>query len=103
MLWYDPGFPSLVVTYGVANDLFFSGHTAIAIYGACEMARTRRPPLIIVSVLIVLFEVSTVILLRAHYTMDVMAGIFAALLIQMAMTLYWPEEFPTRSREASSL
>src|SRR5262245_47703586 len=29
MIWHDPGFPSLLVTYGVANDLFFSGHTAI--------------------------------------------------------------------------
>src|SRR5712691_13250408 len=26
MLWFDPGFPSLLVTYGVSNDLFFSGH-----------------------------------------------------------------------------
>jgi hypothetical protein len=29
MVWHYPGFPSLLVTYGVANDYFFSGHTAI--------------------------------------------------------------------------
>ena len=25
MIWFDPGLPSLFVTYGVANDFFFSG------------------------------------------------------------------------------
>src|SRR5262245_61151047 len=33
MIWRNPGCPSLLVTYGVATDLFFSGHTAIAVYG----------------------------------------------------------------------
>jgi len=30
MIWRDPGFPTLLVTYGTSTDLFFSGHTAIA-------------------------------------------------------------------------
>ena len=30
MIWHYPGFPSLLVTYSVAGDFFFSGHTAIA-------------------------------------------------------------------------
>src|SRR5450432_1276092 len=34
MIWRHPGFPALLVTYGTTNDLFFSGHTAIAVYGA---------------------------------------------------------------------
>ena len=38
MIWRDPGFPSLLVTYGTATDLFFSGHTAIAVYGCLELA-----------------------------------------------------------------
>ncbi len=38
-IWHYPGFPSLLVTYGVANDYFFSGHTAIAVLGATELAR----------------------------------------------------------------
>src|SRR5260370_11037348 len=42
IIWHDPGFPSLLVTYGVANDFFFSGHTAIAVFGAIELARLRR-------------------------------------------------------------
>ena len=39
MIWRSPGVPSLLVTYDVANDLFFSGHTAMAVYGAIELAR----------------------------------------------------------------
>jgi hypothetical protein len=34
MVWHYPGFPSLFVTYNVANDYFFSGHTGIAVLGA---------------------------------------------------------------------
>src|SRR3989442_6441970 len=45
MIWRRPGFPSLLVTYGTAGDLFFSGHTAIAVYGGVELVRLRGPPL----------------------------------------------------------
>jgi hypothetical protein len=79
MIWHYPGFPSLLVTYNVANDFFFSGHTAIAVFGAIELSRLRRHWLRALAVLIVIFEVATVLILRAHYTMDVFAGIVAAL------------------------
>jgi hypothetical protein len=80
MIWHDPGFPSLLVTYGVANDLFFSGHTAIAVLGAIELYRLRPRPLVLVaSISIVLFEATTVLVLRAHYTMDVFTGAVAAI------------------------
>ncbi len=81
MIWRDPGFPSLLVTYHVANDFFFSGHTAIAVFGAIELSRLRRNWLTAVAVLLVLFEVATVLILRAHYSMDVFAGIVTALWI----------------------
>lgn len=38
MVWRYPGVPAILVTYGTANDLFFSGHTAIAVYGAATLA-----------------------------------------------------------------
>lgn len=79
MIWHYPGFPSLLVTYLVANDFFFSGHTAIAVFGAIELARFRKPWLTVSAILLVLFEAAAVIVLRAHYTMDVFAGILAAL------------------------
>jgi PAP2 superfamily C-terminal len=79
MIWHYPGFPSLLVTYHVANDFFFSGHTAIAVFGAVELFRLRHNWLMTAAVLLVFFEVATVLILRAHYTMDVFTGIVAAL------------------------
>jgi hypothetical protein len=81
MIWRSPGFPSLLVTYGVSNDLFFSGHTAIAVFGAVELGRLGRPWLKIAALLVAVFEAITVLVLRAHYTMDVFTGAVTALLI----------------------
>ncbi|MGB1707768.1 MAG: phosphatase PAP2-related protein [Rubripirellula sp.] len=78
MLWRDPGFPSLLVTYGVTTDFFFSGHTGLAVLGAVELARVGGRRWVILGVSIVVFEVMTVLVLRAHYTMDVFAGAVAA-------------------------
>jgi hypothetical protein len=81
MIWRSPGFPSLFVTYGVSNDLFFSGHTAIAVYGAVELGRLGWPWLQRAAIAIALFEAVTVLVLRAHYTIDVFTGAVTALLI----------------------
>jgi len=81
MIWHYPGFPSLLVTYSVANDFFFSGHTAIAVFAATELARLGRRWLKLLAVVIVLFESSTVLVLRAHYTMDVFTAIITALYV----------------------
>jgi PAP2 superfamily protein len=79
MIWHYPGFPSLLVTYQVSNDFFFSGHTAIAVFGAIELSRLHRKWLTFAAILVVLFEIATVLVLRAHYTMDVFTGLLAAL------------------------
>ena len=71
--------PSLLVTYHVANDFFFSGHTAIAVFAATQLARLKRPGYLALGILLAVFEIGTVIVLRAHYTMDVIAGAVAAL------------------------
>jgi hypothetical protein len=78
MIWRDPGIPSLLVTYQTANDFFFSGHTAIAVYGAMELWRRQRRWPKYASVLIAVIEALTVLVLRAHYTMDVFTAILAA-------------------------
>jgi hypothetical protein len=78
MIWHDPGWPSLLVTYDVATDFFFSGHTGLAVLGAVELARLGGRRGLVLGLVIVLFEASTVLVLRAHYAMDVFTGAVAA-------------------------
>ena len=79
MVWRYPGVPAVLVTYGTANDLFFSGHTAIAVYGAATLAGHWGTAGLALGLLIAFFEAITVLILRAHYTMDVFTGIVCAL------------------------
>ncbi|MGB8474141.1 MAG: phosphatase PAP2-related protein [Candidatus Acidiferrum sp.] len=81
MIWHYPGFPSLLVTYSVGDDFFFSGHTAIAVFGGIELARLGKRWLSFLAGAIVLFEMAAVIILRAHYTMDVFTGLLAAIVV----------------------
>jgi hypothetical protein len=79
MIWRSPGVPSLLVTYGTSCDLFFSGHTAIAVYGAAVLADHFGPIGIAAGCGIAAFEIGAVLVLRAHYTMDVFTGAIVAL------------------------
>jgi len=79
MIWRDPGFPSLLVTYGTTSDLFFSGHTAVAVYGSLELAQWGGPGFAVLGAFLAVIEATTVLVLRAHYTMDVFAGAVTAL------------------------
>jgi membrane-associated phospholipid phosphatase len=80
MIWYHPSFPSLFVTYYVTNDLFFSGHTGITVIAAVELFQVNSRVGKLLGVLFVLLEISAIIVLRAHYTMDIFAGAIMALL-----------------------
>ena len=61
MIWHATGVPTLLVTYGVSTDLFFSGHTGLAVLGAAEMIRCRPKGLAFLGILIALFEAATVL------------------------------------------
>lgn len=78
MIWHDPGVPSVLVTYDVTTDFFFSGHTGLAVLGAVELARVGGRRWMFVGFAIILLEVAAVLVLRAHYTMDVFTGAVAA-------------------------
>jgi hypothetical protein len=90
MIWHYPGFPSLLVTYNVGNDFFFSGHTAIAVFAGIELARLGKRGLTALAVEIVLFEIAAVLVLRAHYTMDIFTGLLAALCVARFCTVISP-------------
>jgi membrane-associated phospholipid phosphatase len=90
IIWRNPGFPALLVTYDVGNDLFFSGHTALAVLGAIEAARFGPPWLAVAAAVIASGEALIVLVLRAHYTLDVVAGAFAAFLASDAAAALAP-------------
>lgn len=77
-LWRNPGFPSLLVTYHVSTDMFFSGHTALAVLGAIEAVHAAPGWLAAIAILIALGQMLFMIVLRGHYTLDIIAGVFAA-------------------------
>lgn len=77
-IWRHPGFPSLLVTYGTSNDFFFSGHTGISVLGTLQLAHVAPPWLVALGVIVTAAEALTVLVLRAHYTMDVFTALFAA-------------------------
>jgi hypothetical protein len=99
-IWHYPGFPSLLVTYGVSNDYFFSAHTALTVLAATELAKLGRKWLTVVGMAFVLFEMATVLVLRAHYTMDVftglVTGLYAAYLAEK-----WAERLQANARSKS--
>ncbi|HEY1784252.1 MAG TPA: phosphatase PAP2-related protein [Pirellulales bacterium] len=90
MIWRSPGVPSLLVTYGVATDLFFSGHTGLAVLGAIELARTGKPWLKWLGLAVAVFEAGTVLILHAHWTMDVYAGAVTAIVVSVAAQAWAP-------------
>ena len=108
MLWRSPGVPSLLVTYGVSTDLFFSGHTGLAVLGAVELWRLGPRGLKLLGLAIVLFEAGTVLVLRAHYTVDVFTGAVTALLVSAAASWLapkldrWLVRLSTRGQVATS-
>ena len=90
MIWHNPGVPSLLVTYGVSTDLFFSGHTSLAVYGGLQLWHTQIPLLQALGVAIMIFQSSAVLLLRAHWTMDVYAAIVTAMLADILAQRWAP-------------
>ena len=78
MIWHHPGLPSLLVTYGTDNDFFFSGHAAIAVLGAIMALEILPLGFGLAAIVVAIFEAAVVIVLRAHYTMDVLCALVAA-------------------------
>lgn len=85
MIWRDPEFlPSIFVTYDTENDFFFSGHTAFAVIASTEFVRmipAKHLSWKIIACLLgwmfVAFQAGTVLLLKSHWTLDVLCGAIA--------------------------
>ena len=80
MIWHNPGFPSIVVTYSTSSDFFFSGHMALATLLAAELTahRAARWKQAIAWAIIVV-QGFVILSMRFHYVTDVVTGFLAAL------------------------
>lgn len=82
MIWFDPGFPSIGVTYGVSNDLFMSGHIAFTTFGAFALSYIYKNIYIkFFRYFLIIFEISAIASIQGHYFMDIFAGFFCGLAI----------------------
>lgn len=81
IIWYDPGFPSIFVTYNTIADFFFSGHTATDTFATIQLARFGKKWLTGIGVILTTYTAIILLSLRIHYTMDIYTGLMTALLV----------------------
>ena len=70
-----------MVNYSVQHDLYFSGHTGVALLIMAEFVRTKLKWFSAISFLFFGYVVMTIISFRIHYTMDVFTGVLVALYV----------------------
>jgi len=75
MVWFDPGFPTLYMIYEAQNDFFFSGHTLTSLITGGYLLESNNFALKIYGVIYIAYEITFVLLTRAHYFMDVYAAV----------------------------
>eukprot|EP00742_Colponemidia_sp_Colp-10_P002050 GILJ01002190.1.p1 GENE.GILJ01002190.1~~GILJ01002190.1.p1 ORF type:complete len:340 (-),score=34.15 GILJ01002190.1:193-1212(-) len=73
--WGYPGFPSLAVPYAATSDFFYSGHVGFAVICSLELRAQGFTSAYIFGMLVVVLEAFTMIVLRGHYTIDLIAGL----------------------------
>lgn len=77
-LWDYPGFPSLMVSYEKSNDFFFSGHVGIPILIGLEFYYNGYNWISSACLVISLLEFANMIVMRGHYTIDMIGAIVIA-------------------------
>ena len=87
LLWGDPGFPTLIVTYDTTHDYFFSGHTAFSLIFASNMY-PWNPLTQCFSILLVLTEISYIVFTNGHYFMDIYGGFVSYLAFKYILMFF---------------
>jgi len=77
-IWDYPGFPSFAIPYFESSDFFFSGHVGIVSFCALFNYKTKSKLMTVLSVLAVALEFFAMMVLRTHYTIDLVCGILFA-------------------------
>lgn len=77
-IWEFPGIYSATVSYHDTTDFFFSGHVGINLIAALELRRFKLPKLSYLSYFGIIVQVTTMMVTRGHYSIDLVAGLIAA-------------------------
>lgn len=92
LIWFNPHFPTLFVTYTIRNDFFFSGHTALTVFAALAIGRIFKYKYIgLLKWGLIIFQIFGVLAIRVHYFMDIYAAFMTALVVD---NLVWKLRLP---------
>lgn len=73
--WGSPYFPSLIVSYLITNDFFFSGHVGMPLITGLHYYHLEKKKMSILCFCTVFVEAFLVLITRIHYSIDVVVGL----------------------------
>jgi hypothetical protein len=89
VVWFDPGFPTLLMVYDATDDFFFSGHTLTSLIAGMEIYNeTINPYIMSYAIFFIIYEISFVIISKSHYFMDVYAAISTYFMLNYLYDIY---------------
>jgi hypothetical protein len=89
VIWFDPGFPTLLMNYNVKDDFFFSGHTLVSLIFGIELLNS---PILMVQYYAIFFmcvEIMFVLCSRVHYFMDIYGAISTYFMMCFFYNMYF--------------
>lgn len=77
-LWDYPGVLSIFVGYGKSADFFFSGHLGVCVLNYCEFMANKMEYWAYFCLFSLAMQTFLMIVLRSHYSIDMIAGVIIA-------------------------
>jgi hypothetical protein len=78
MIWENPGIQTFSVSYNDTTDFFFSGHVGINLIASIELTKYKMQKVAYITYLGIIVQITTMLVLRGHYSIDLIAGLIAA-------------------------
>jgi hypothetical protein len=88
VIWFDPGFPSLIMNYEVADDFFFSGHTLVSFIFGVELLNSLNIYVKLYALFYMFIEIIFVLVSRSHYFMDIYGSISTYYMLSYFCDIY---------------
>lgn len=89
--WDSPGFPSIIVPYGVTSDFFYSGHCGFLTILGAEWYTLGYVKMSIFTHITTVYMAFVMLVCRIHYSIDITTGIVFAHYIYIIIRNYSSE------------